>query len=148
MPVIALLLIALVVALVWQNRELRAAVLRRPGQAVFWALVCIAVALISFRIGRHYLALVAVLLFAWGPRLLRMLNKGAPPPTGAPPSGRASRGMTREEALEVLGLDEGATPEQIAAQYRTLMKSVHPDKGGSGYLAKRVNEAKRVLSRG
>lgn len=53
--------------------------------------------------------------------------------------------MTREEALAVLGLDAQATPERILAEYRRLMKKVHPDQGGTTYLATRLNEAKTVL---
>lgn len=53
--------------------------------------------------------------------------------------------MTRAEALHVLGLDAGASPERILAEYRRLMKKVHPDQGGTTYLATRLNEAKDVL---
>lgn len=63
-------------------------------------------------------------------------------------SGAAGRGggaMTREEALEILGLGEGASREQIQHAYRTLMKKLHPDTGGSDWFAAKLNEAKRVL---
>jgi curved DNA-binding protein CbpA len=54
--------------------------------------------------------------------------------------------MTRREALEVLGLDAHATPEDVHREYRRLIKKIHPDLGGSTYLAAKVNEAKDVLS--
>jgi hypothetical protein len=63
-------------------------------------------------------------------------------------AGRSSpaRGpMTREEAYEVLGLQPGAKPEDIVRAHRTLMKRIHPDQGGTNYLAARVNEAKDTL---
>jgi hypothetical protein len=53
--------------------------------------------------------------------------------------------MTRDQALDVLGLQPGATAEQIKAAHRRLMQVVHPDKGGSGWLAARINRAKDVL---
>ncbi|EME32038.1 Mitochondrial import inner membrane translocase subunit TIM14-1 [Galdieria sulphuraria] len=53
--------------------------------------------------------------------------------------------MTREEALKILGLREGATKEQIAEAHRKLMRVNHPDNGGSTLIASKINEAKDVL---
>lgn len=55
-------------------------------------------------------------------------------------------GMTRAEALDILGLDEQADIEQIQAAYKRLMKKVHPDQEGSKGLASRLNEAHTVLT--
>jgi len=59
----------------------------------------------------------------------------------APPSGT----MTRAEALRVLGLAEGASKADIKAAHRRLMAQVHPDHGGSDYLAQQINAAKDLL---
>ena len=59
--------------------------------------------------------------------------------------GRGGGSMSRREALEVLGLGEGASGADIVRAHRTLMKKFHPDHGGSTTLAARVNQAKDVL---
>ncbi|MCR9257173.1 MAG: DnaJ domain-containing protein [Alphaproteobacteria bacterium] len=59
--------------------------------------------------------------------------------------GATGGAMTRRQALDVLGLEEGATPDEIRAAHRRLMQTHHPDRGGSSYLAAQINQAKDIL---
>lgn len=63
-------------------------------------------------------------------------------------SGRKAAGrapMTLEEAYAVLGLEPGASRAQVLEAHRRLMQKVHPDRGGSNFLAAQINQAKDML---
>ena len=71
---------------------------------------------------------------------------------GASADGSAPRGgsgtMGRDEALGVLGLEGGASAEDIKQAHHALMLKLHPDHGGTSYLAAKINEAREVLTSG
>jgi len=170
---VALWLAVLIGVLLWFAASARGSEARRgtgkPGErrgiAPGWWLVAGLAAVLLVRFGLHWVAVAggAVLAIARGlAPLVRLLpffmrareamgqggrgsNQGAhgDEPRTAPGKPR----MSREEALQVLGLTSSATAEDVTREYRRLMKKIHPDLGGSSYLAAKINEARDVLSR-
>ena len=60
---------------------------------------------------------------------------------GRPTSGK----MTTAQAREILGVKAGASKEEIIKAHKRMMQKVHPDRGGSDYLAAQINQAKDTL---
>jgi hypothetical protein len=115
------------------------------------ALGGLSLALLLVLTGRGGVALGALTLF--GPLVWnrwRAAHPTAGPGAGARGGGgeapRARGGaMTRQEAYQVLGLTPGASEADIRAAHHRLMRTAHPDTGGSDWLAARVNMARDVL---
>lgn len=90
----------------------------------------------------------AQLLEAYLDRRMPGWRDDAKPDDGARQrSAPQSGAMTEQEAYQILGLEPGASVADIRKAHRGLMQRVHPDLGGSSFLAQRINEAKDFLLR-
>jgi len=111
---------------------------------------------VTGRMGAALAGLAA--LFAWGGRILGLMHMGKQFTDMFGKRGQNGQGdgqnrsrspsksaMTAEEAYRILGLAPGASDDDIKAAYRRLMGQMHPDHGGSDYLAAQINQAKDVL---
>ena len=88
-----------------------------------------------------------VLLAAGGVMAIEMwrsnaIGKGTGPSDVSVP---AKHKMTIEEAAAVLGVSTGASEDEVTAAYRKLITQIHPDKGGTDYLAAKINEARDMM---
>ena len=121
--------------------------------ALIWtgAIGGILLAALLFFTGRGAIALSALIFL--GPMIWSWIaQKRMPAPPGVgprfwPPPRQPPGGMSQAEASEILGLPAGATRADIRAAHRRLMQAAHPDRGGSDWLAARINQARDVLLR-
>lgn len=152
-----LLLIALIAALIFLLPALRRRT-KAQRRRLYWqmALSGLAVLLIVLAAsGRlHWLgALIGALLpflrqllelaVRYGPHWLRYRRQRSGNGSQQHPAGTDAMG--RAEALATLGLQEGASPDEIVQAHRRLIQRLHPDRGGNDYLAAKINRAKDVL---
>ena len=132
---VGILLIMLVTRMTARNLKLT---------ALAFIFILAATAVIVFAIaGRYGLAAPAGALALWGMRaylLARQIKASAPPPAQSP-----KQAMSRAEALDILGLEEGASETDIETAYKALIVKNHPDQGGTDWLAARLNEARDIL---
>ncbi|PZA00844.1 molecular chaperone DnaJ [Gammaproteobacteria bacterium 2W06] len=71
--------------------------------------------------------------------------RGDDPAAGNAPPPRRDGRMSRQEAADMLGVETDADRDSIMAAHRRLIQRLHPDRGGTDYLASRLNEARDVL---
>lgn len=138
MLLVGILLIALVTRVTARNIKL-------AGLAFIF--MAAAAALLIFALaGRYGLAAPAGALALWGMRAYLLARQiKATKQSGSAATQPAKSRMTRAEALDILGLEEGASDEAIEAAYKALIVKNHPDQGGTDWLAARLNEARDIL---
>ena len=88
------------------------------------------------------LLVIAVPLFGVGAGILGFQSLFSQKPASA---SSPQTIMPKDEALAVLGLNPNATVEDIRAAHKSLLRGLHPDTGGSNYLAAKINAARDVL---
>ena len=64
---------------------------------------------------------------------------------GGPREASPDQGMSADEARDILGLGTNPSAEEITQAHRRLIHKLHPDRGGSTYLATKINQAKDCL---
>lgn len=99
------------------------------------------VALLFMAVTGRLPAAIALVVAIWPLALAWWKAKQPRKPKPGPKPGP----MTRDEALEILGLPATATPEDIEEAYKRLMMKVHPDLQGSDWMAAKLNEARDLL---
>ena len=76
---------------------------------------------------------------------LQFINKARAQHHTETPKNSNQQSISEEEALKILGLEKGANKEDVIAAHRRLIQKVHPDRGGSEFLASQLNLAKEIL---
>lgn len=134
----------------WADADVKSA-----QTSLMWMIigVCLVLALVLLATGKALLAIVPAgyaALRMVGPMIAKqLLGRVDFGRFGSGTSGRAkessSETMSKQEALEVLGLNEPVSDQDVNEAYRRLMAQMHPDKGGSDWMAAKLNAARRTL---
>lgn len=129
----------------WAKAELQSA-----KRSLMWAIIglCTVMGILLLAAGRNIMAALPAAFAAWrmfgAARFLSGLTGKAKSFSGNKTTPSSST-MSRDEALDVLGLEKGASKEEINTAYRKLMAQVHPDKGGSDWMASKLSDARKIL---
>lgn len=106
------------------------------------AAIGVAIAALFLTLTGKLPAAIAVLVALWPILSYYMKNRTDASP---PPPQNGTMPNSRIEALEILGLKDGASEDDIRAAHLRLMKKLHPDSQGSDWLARKINAARDIL---
>lgn len=157
---LAIIAVVVLVRLLWRPPPQTTGRSRATTIATLAAVVLVAALALLAATGRlHWIAAVGAALLPFLRRglgllrhlpllgsLLGGLRGGATGRPGNGPGGASGNGpMTRAQALDILGLGTHPTREEVLSAHRHLMQKLHPDRGGTTFLAQQLNEAKALL---
>ena len=120
---------------------------RRKMTVVLGGVTLVLVLLVFFR-HLHWVAAAIASVITVAHELWRRVTGAASqqqPGTGSTQTSQASAAMSEAEALEVLGLKQPISRDDVIEAHRKLMQKFHPDRGGNDYLASKINQAKALL---
>jgi flagellar basal body-associated protein FliL len=130
---------------------------KRGSATLKLILIFVTIGLLAMAItGRmHWLGALIALVLPFLQKLLPLLLRFLPSLAGTlnrkrqqkkqQRSNRSNKQMSRDEALEILGLKPDANRDDVIQAHRRLIQKLHPDRDGSAYLAARINEARDRL---
>lgn len=113
----------------------------------FFIIACVAVAIFLAVTGKVYFSILPIVL-SIVPSLVRagMTNIEQDEKDAEESINKIYRGdMSLDEAYEILGLQPGASHKEVKDAHKELLKIIHPDRGGSKYLASQINRAKEII---
>jgi hypothetical protein len=101
----------------------------------------------------HWLGITIPVLIMAGRKLVKLLlpifhhdkTENASTENRSPPDSMSPGKMNEVEALNILGLQNPYTHDEVTEAHRKLIQKLHPDRGGNDYLAAKINEAKALL---
>ncbi len=144
--VVGILLLVVVVIISRWFVNARASRIARILKLLF-IFLCVGVAIFLGVTGKVYFSIIPI-AFSLIPSIVASTYRGAEQSDHKETENIndfSDNNMNREQALEILGLDKNASDADIKAAHKELLKKVHPDQGGSKYLASQINRAKDLL---